>query len=106
MSKNTIYASPDTQIRKVEYKLVEGEVKKIVAFVAHTYMIDSYDDRGFSDPCLTDWIASEPAQYIIKNSLKTPTIRKLTQPGSYQEQCQVVAYMYEEHVVFYELKWK
>ena len=106
MSKNIIYEQPYDQIRKVEYKLIDGEVKKIVAFVAYTYMIDSYDDRGFNDPCLTDWISTEQAQYIIKNSLKTPTIHKMIRIGSHHDQCQVVAYMYEEHAIFYELKWK
>jgi hypothetical protein len=104
MSKNTIYNYDDPL--KVEYKLVDGEVKKIVAMPVYTYSFDSYDDKGIDDPLLQKWIATEEAQYIIKHSVKRPTIHKHRDVGTYDECCKVVAYMYEEHAVFYTLKWK
>jgi hypothetical protein len=100
----TIY-SYDTP-RKIEYKLVDGQVKKIVAMPVYTYKIDSYADRDLDDPLLQKWIATDEAQYIIKHSVKTPTIHKYLEPFTYEEVCRVVAYMYEEHAVFHALKWK
>jgi hypothetical protein len=104
MSKNTIYSTESPM--KVEYKLIDGEVKKIVAMPVYTYKIDSYADKGLDDPLLQKWMVTDQAEYVIKHSVKTPTIHKHLEAFTYEEVCRVVAYMYEEHAVFYTLKWK
>jgi hypothetical protein len=105
MSKNKFYNEGVVSL-KPEYKLVDGEIKKIVAFVAHTYQIDPYDPQGVDDPMLKKWLVTDEAQYIIKHSVKTPTVQKYRAHDTYEECCKVIAYMYDEHVVFYTLKWK
>ena len=109
MAINTKYKD-GTQSLKVEYKIVNEQVKKIVRVPVHSYSLDGMWAKAnigtsSDDYLLTEWIDSEKGQRVVKHTQRTPEFIKGYHVDTHETMVQVVAFLYEEDVTMYHLKW-
>lgn len=109
MAINTKYKD-STDTTKVEYKIVNERIKKIVPVPVHTYSLDGMWAKaniGTSpdDYLLKEWIGSEKGQWVVKHTQRTPEFIKGYHMDTHETMIRIVAFLYEEDATLFHLKW-
>lgn len=101
-----------SQVFEIEYKIVNSEIKKIVAVPVHDYNVSDIfpcsgsNSTAIYDDLLSVWMNTDKGRWVIKHSRKTPKIIKGYHASSYEIMFRVIAFFYEEDATMYMLKWK
>lgn len=114
MANTTLYKDYSEASREPQYKIIDNQIKKIVPINVHEYsLLDNYWTNtsmpvGVSgtDYMLKEWIQSEPGQWVIRRTVRTPELIKGYHQDTYEIMIRVVAYLYEEDAIMFILKWK
>jgi hypothetical protein len=108
MAINTKYKD-STESLKVEYKIVNDQIKKIVPIPVHSYSLDGMWAKAnigpFCDYLLKEWIGSEKGQWVVKHTQRTPEFIKGYHIDTHETMVQIVAFLYAEDATMYYLKW-
>jgi hypothetical protein len=99
-----------TESLKVEYKIVNKQVKKIVSIPVHSYSLDGMWSNSNlhtspDDYLLKEWIDSEKGQWVVKHTQRTPKFIRGYHMDTHETMIRIVAFLYEEDATLYHLKW-
>jgi hypothetical protein len=112
MAVNT-WASPDTGylgkpkgIKLHQYMVFGEHVHKVVPTVVKTIRMGDVEDPDLyvAQP-ICDWQATDAGQWVMENSVEMPMWKRVVDQYSYGYEYRIIAYLKEQDVTFWSLKW-